>query len=254
MPRLRSKTTGTSGKKKSAVPARGPCTNRYNFPTVATATLTARSGKTTTYNVVADELLCFLHVVQTRLEILEARSAGRPPPYTKEDDLMNRLRMTNIDRADDRFTQHLIMHVMEEGPKTLEEISFRIMLATLFGREETYSHLESHFGGPPSWKGFNIEAYVRALEDRRKRGNVYGGAYQMFAPQKEAIGSGSSEERTLRLLSLMMQSRVWERLGDAQSLQHRHAIIASYPTLGGFLGCQYEHFTLFFSVSRFRLS
>jgi hypothetical protein len=170
-----------------------------------------------------------------RQGVYEARVAGRVGPWTA-DPILRRHRFTNCFRAADRVSQFVIRDVAYAGDQTLEEIVFRVLLFKLFNKISTWQLLR-HEIGELSWSGFDEGAYDRVLSSAFARGErLYSAAYVIPPPR---LGGSRKHTNHLRLLQVMMESGLPERLARCTSLQAAFEALRAYPALGDFLAYQF---------------
>jgi hypothetical protein len=168
-----------------------------------------------------------------RQQLFFARLSG-PPPWT-DDPVMASFRFTNAYRASDRVSQYLIRNVIYDAERSNEETFFRIVLFKLFNKIETWEKLSDSLG-ELRWKTFNPDRYARVLETLLERGErIYSAAYIMPPPH---LGGVRKHENHLRLLNLMMNDRLPDRISSARSLDKVFETLKAYPSLGNFLAFQ----------------
>jgi len=169
-----------------------------------------------------------------RQELYETRQQRPTPPWTT-DPVLHRHRFTNCYRATDRVSQFLIRHISYNGDQEAAEVVFRTLLFKLFNRIDTWRLLTDTLG-EPTWTGFNLRRYDTVLGESFARGDrLYSAAYLMPPPR---LGATRKHTNHLRLLDLMMGSRVTERVTDARSLRGVFDVLRSYPGIGDFLAYQ----------------
>lgn len=170
-----------------------------------------------------------------RQRIYEARQTGRPGPWTN-DPILRLHRFTNCFRAADRVSQFLIGEVAYCGPQEPQEIVFRTLLFKLFNKVSTWRLLQRHLG-ELTWRGADLVAYDAVLTRAFAEGQrLYSAAYVVPPPQ---LGGERKHSNHLRLLRLMMEDRVHERLAAASSMAHAFEVLKSYPAIGDFLAYQF---------------
>jgi alpha-glutamyl/putrescinyl thymine pyrophosphorylase clade 1 len=170
-----------------------------------------------------------------RQHIYEARQAGRPGPWTA-DPILRQHRFTNCYRAADRVSQFLIREVAYRGPQGPEDIVFRILLFKLFNKVSTWRLLERHFG-EISWRSADLVAFDGVLTKAfAKRERLYSAAYVVPPPQ---LGGERKHSNHLRLLRLMLEDRVHEKLTSSRTMADAFEVLRSYPAIGDFLAYQF---------------
>lgn len=170
-----------------------------------------------------------------RQHIYEARQAGRPGPWTA-DPILRQHRFTNCYRAADRVSQFLISEVAYRGPQDAENMVFRILLFKLFNKVSTWCLLERRFG-EISWRTADLVAFDRILTEAFAGGErLYSAAYVVPPPR---LGGERKHSNHLRLLRLMMEDRVHEKLASARTMADAFEVLRSYPAIGDFLAYQF---------------
>jgi serine/threonine protein kinase len=102
-----------------------------------------------------------------RHSIYLKRLRGQPPPWTTDTDLQV-WRFTNVFRAADRVSQHLIRNVIYQsgGSDDDEEVVFRVLLFKLFNSIPAWEEaLLPGLGKVPSWRKFDLARDARILGD-----------------------------------------------------------------------------------------
>lgn len=170
-----------------------------------------------------------------RQQIYEARQAGQPGPWTN-DPILRLHRFTNCYRAADRVSQFLIREVSYRGKQEPEEIVYRTLLFKLFNRVSTWRLLEQHVG-EITWNGADLTAYDAILTRAFAAGQrLYSAAYVIPPPN---LGGDRKHSNHLRLLKLMMDDHVYDRLVEAPSMERAYEVLRSYPAIGDFLAYQF---------------
>lgn len=170
-----------------------------------------------------------------RQAVYNARVAGQRGPWTSDPILANH-RFTNCFRAADRVSQYLIRDVAYTGDQSPTEIVFRVLLFKLFNKISTWQLLSREIG-ELTWSEFDEHAFDRVLSATFARGErLYSAAYVIPPPR---LGADRKHTNHLRLLRLMMKSRITERLQTASTMRAAYELLLSYPTLGAFLAYQF---------------
>lgn len=170
-----------------------------------------------------------------RQAIYDARIAGRRGPWTSDPILMNH-RFTNCFRAADRVSQFLIRNVAYTGDQSPDEVVFRVLLFKLFNKISTW-HLLEHKLGELTWADFDENAYDAVLSAAFSRGErLYSAAYVMPPPR---LGAERKHTNHLRLLRLMMNDDVTDRLRTSATMRRAFETLLGYPALGNFLAYQF---------------
>jgi hypothetical protein len=170
-----------------------------------------------------------------RQSVYEARLAGAPPPWT-DDRVIREHRFTNVFRAADRVSQFLIDKVIYNGDEhDPEDLLFRTLLFKFFNRLATWQGLERAVGRV-TWRTYDQALYAAALEELAARGPVYSPAYMIPPPR---LGAARKYLNHLRLLELMMEDDLVDRVRGAGGLQELYGTLAGYPSIGRFLAYQF---------------
>lgn len=170
-----------------------------------------------------------------RQDIYQARQVGQQGPWTT-DPILRLHRFTNCFRAADRVSQFLIREVAYRGHQDPEEIVFRILLFKLFNKVSTWQLLERSFR-EISWRDADFVAYEEVLSRAFAEGKtLYSAAYVIPPPQ---LGGERKHSNHLRLLRLMMNDRVHERLAESLTMQDAFGVLRGYPAIGDFLAYQF---------------
>ena len=171
-----------------------------------------------------------------RQAIFFKKICNSQPPWTA-DPILSRHKFTNVYRASDRVSQHLIRRVIYEGDQSPEEVFFRTVLFRFFNKIETWEWLLERLG-QISAREFSVARYDEALKDALVSGRrVYSAAYIMPSG-KSSFGHGRKHRNHLELLALMLRDEVPKLIGSAPSMKHVFEILCSYPMIGRFLGYQ----------------
>jgi alpha-glutamyl/putrescinyl thymine pyrophosphorylase clade 1 len=177
----------------------------------------------------------YWHFAASRQSIYEARLAGASPPWTN-DPVLGEYRFTNVFRAADRVSQFLIDEVTYDGElRGREDLVFRTLLFKLFNRISTWRDLERAVG-PLSWSSYDPDRYAAALNEMSAEGPIYSPAYVIPPPR---LGSARKHLNHLRLLELMMEDGLPERIGSADHLGEVYETLTGYPSIGRFLAFQF---------------
>ena len=172
-----------------------------------------------------------------RLEMYRRRLRGEAGPWTNDPILLAH-RFTNVYRACDRVSQHLIREVQYGADRSQapDEVFFRTMLFKLFNRIGTWDALEARLG-KLSWQSVDFDEVVAVLDDLlAKGGRIYSAAYIMPSP---ALGHVRKHANHIALLARMMDDRLAGRLQRMASLEDVYLALLGYPGLGPFLAFQY---------------
>lgn len=170
-----------------------------------------------------------------RQAVYEARLAGAPAPWT-DDPVLREHRFTNVFRAADRVSQFLIAKVIYGGGgHDAEDVVFRTLLFKFFNRIATWQGLERAVGRV-SWRTYDPVRYAAALDELAARGPVYSPAYVVPPPR---LGAARKHRNHLRLLELVMDDGLADRVSGAGGLRELYETLAGYPSIGRFLAFQF---------------
>lgn len=171
-----------------------------------------------------------------RQNIFFRRVAGQPQPWTG-DEILQTYKFTNAYRASDRVSQYLIRHVIA-GRRSPSDIFLRCILFKIFNKIETWELLQSEFGDINndsfSEKHFD-KVLTKALLNKQR---IYSAAYIMPSGGSWAKCTYKHQVH-LKLISKMLNDRLWESLASAPSMSKAFDLLRAYPTIGDFLAYQY---------------
>ncbi len=157
-------------------------------------------------------------------------------PWT-DDQVIRNNRFTNVFRASDRVSQHLIS-LQYKGEYNPENVFFKTLLFKIFNKIETYSYLERHLG-EISFDTFSYEEADRLLQERMIADQtIYSAAYIMPSAGSY-FGYKLKHSNHLALLSKMMKDKVFATISASKTLEEVYHVLLSYPSLGSFLAFQY---------------
>jgi alpha-glutamyl/putrescinyl thymine pyrophosphorylase clade 1 len=115
-------------------------------------------------------------------------------------------------------------------------VVFRTLLFKMFNRISTWKLLCAEFG-EISWKSFDRPAYDFVLSRAFKAGTkLYSAAYVVPPPR---LGEDRKHSNHLRLLQMMMDAGIGERIAEGGSLRAAFETLRSYPAMGDFLAYQF---------------
>lgn len=176
----------------------------------------------------------YWHFAAERQQTFYRRLHGFPRPWT-DDPIIREHRFTNAFRAADRVSQYLIENVLYQGSQAAEEVVFRTLLFKFFNKIETWELLGSDVG-TPSWETYDFATYAAVLTAARSEGvTLYSAAYVIPPPR---LGERSKAENHLRLLELMMAGGIVDSVLAARRLEDVYRALATFPTVGRFIGFQ----------------
>ena len=160
-----------------------------------------------------------------------------PLPWTK-DPILEKYKFTNAYRASDRISQYLIKEVIYKGNRSPQEIFFRVMLFKTFNKIETWELLIKNLESV-SYSEYTFKAYDKILGESIRNGKrIYSGAYIMTSG-KSSFGYSRKYQNHLKLIELMMQEDIPNRIVELKSMKGLFELLRSYPTIGDFLAYQY---------------
>jgi len=170
-----------------------------------------------------------------RQRVFFRRVLGQGPPWTA-DPILRSYRFTNVYRASDRVSQHLIANVIPGSSGSAADLFFRTILFKTFNRVGTWELLTARLG-EPHVEDFDVERYDRALTAALASGErLYSAAYVMPTP---GFGLRGKHANHLRLLRSMLADELPERLAEARSMKDAYHQLVRYPSIGPFLAFQY---------------
>lgn len=173
-----------------------------------------------------------------RQRIFYKRLSGQHSHLT-EDPILKTYKFTNAYRASDRVSQFLIRNVIYSGDQSPQEVFFRIILFRFFNRISTWESLNAALNNEISYESYDFRLYDEVLTSiANGKNKLYSAAYIMPSGVRE-FGFLRKHQNNLKLLELMMQNSVPERITGLKNLQAVFNIFKSYPTLGDFLAYQY---------------
>ncbi len=177
----------------------------------------------------------YWHFASKRQQVFNNRNENPTGPWTN-DPIISKHRFTNIFRASDRVSQFLINLQYKE--QDVKEIFFKTMLFKIFNKIDTYTFLEEELG-QIKYIDFDFKQYDQLLRWRMEEGKtIYSAAYIM--PSAGSVfGYKQKHSNHLALLHQMMQTKFYDRLQDANSLEEVYQMFLSCPSFGTFLAFQY---------------
>lgn len=231
-----------SGRKRgrpAKIPAATPQTLEFDYPTasapvapVIVSSHLAPAKTTAVYD-------SYWRFAAERQRVFYRRALGSPWPWT-DNPVMAVYKFTNAYRASDRVSQYLIRNVIyrDDLPNSVDEVVFRILLFKLFNKIETWERLERALG-PVSFADYRFDQYDKVLTKAMAEGHrVYSAAYIM-PPGSSAFGRKAKHQNHLKLLEMMMEQALPQRLASARSMQKGFELLREYPTIGDFLAYQF---------------
>ncbi|KAI6035301.1 hypothetical protein F5J12DRAFT_20876 [Pisolithus orientalis] len=175
----------------------------------------------------------FWKLAAERHAIEERRRSGQPPPWTKDPVLQNH-KFCNTFRILDRGSQYLVTEVIEKGPQDLEEVTFRVLLFSLYTNISTYETLRKKIR-PFTWSEYRRENYEKVLRGLYARGvAIYTGAYQKPAPD---LGFAEAFMNHLALMEVLMQEMP-DVLSKAEYMADVFEWLQTFKSMGDFTAYQ----------------
>jgi hypothetical protein len=159
------------------------------------------------------------------------------PPWSR-DPILQLHKFTNAYRVTDRVSQFLVKEIIYKGDQKPEELLFRILLFKLFNKIETWEHLTKDLD-EIRFNTYDYTIYDNVLSLLKQKGNaIYSGAYIM-ASAKSSFGFGYKHQNHLKLLELIMQKPIIDRIIQSESLEQLYNVLKELPSIGPFLAYQY---------------
>ena len=158
-------------------------------------------------------------------------------PWTY-DPILQKHKFTNAYRASDRVSQYLIKNVIYKGSQEPDEVFFRIILFKLFNKIETWELLKEKLTDI-SFENFNYRDYDAVLSGAMNEGRtIYSAAYIM-ASGARVFGEGRKHQSHLKLIQMMMDDRLPEKLCQSTSMEQAYKHLLDCPMIGSFLAYQF---------------
>lgn len=185
-----------------------------------------------------DILRLYWYWVSARQDVFYARLMGRPAPFT-DDPILREFKFTNVYRASDRVSQHLIRHVIYHQDNidySPEDMVFRILLFKRFNLISTWQWVEKHFF-PVTLEDFDLDRYVQVFDQlRQQERSIYNTCYNAGRVQ-----GPYSDKHGNHLLALKQaeQSGLFQRILEASSLRRVAKLIQDIPGVGSWLAYQF---------------
>jgi alpha-glutamyl/putrescinyl thymine pyrophosphorylase clade 1 len=173
---------------------------------------------------------------EARHDLYLARLAGGELPWSP-DPILREYRFTNVFRAADRVSQFLIREVIhgDGGPRSSEDMVFRVLLFKFFNKISTWRQLEGQLG-EVAWSTYAFEPFAKALDAAARVGPVYSPAYVIPPPR---LGESTKRRNHLRLLELIMRDGLARLVDSGPSLKTLYETLSRYPSVGRFLAFQF---------------
>ncbi|KAI6047260.1 hypothetical protein EDC04DRAFT_603591 [Pisolithus marmoratus] len=175
----------------------------------------------------------FWKLAAERHAIDERRRSGQPPPWTK-DPILQCHKFCNTFRILDRGSQYLVTEVIEKGSQDLEEVTFRVLLFSLYTNINTYETLRKNIR-PFTWSAYKRENYEKVLRRLYAKGiAIYTGAYQKPAPD---LGFAENFMNHLALMEVLMEEMP-DVLTTAEYMADVFEWLRSFRSIGDFTAYQ----------------
>jgi hypothetical protein len=177
----------------------------------------------------------FWYFAAERQRMYLRRVLKAPAPWT-DDEVLRSYRFTNVYRASDRVSQHLLGQVIYDGAERapVDDV-LRILLFKVFNRVTTWELLTEALGDITA-ESFSEQDAVEVLDDAMRRGRrVYSAAY--IVPPVPG-SEGRKHAGHLRLLAERLANGDLQRLLQAQSMGELVAALRTWPGVGPFLSYQ----------------
>lgn len=169
-----------------------------------------------------------------RQRIYLRRLLDAPPPWS-DDPILTAYRFTNVFRAADRVSQHLIRLVYADGEVSRDTLFMRTILFKVFNRIDTWQALTDRLGLPIA-NAFDYAACDDLLTRRRTTAPIYSAAYIMPSGRQSGI---PKHRMHLGLIRDMVADGLPAKLEQTRSLRDAYLLLLAWPTLGPFLAFQY---------------
>ncbi|KAG6327393.1 hypothetical protein ID866_11696, partial [Astraeus odoratus] len=175
----------------------------------------------------------FWRLAAERHAIDERRRSGSPLPWTT-DPILRSHKFCNTFRVLDRGCQYLIAEVIEIGPQSLEEVTFRVLLFSLYTSTNTYETLRRKIQ-PFTWADYKRDNYEKVLRQLYDKGiPIYTGAYQKPAPD---LGFAENFMNHLVFMEVLMQE-LPDRLKKAEYMADIFEWLRTFRSMGDFTSYQ----------------
>lgn len=180
-------------------------------------------------------IYAFFRYCAERHKIYHRKEAGVPAAELSEDQLFVKGRYGNVFRQLDRGSAFVRDNIINKGDQSNDEICFRVFLYNVFSNTETYARWEKELGEVPSLKNFDVAAYTKILDPVvAAGGRIYSSGFQLVPPTN-VFPKMSGHAASLRLLKLMVDVGLAERIQKCKYIVDASALVQTLPTLGGFL-------------------
>lgn len=171
-----------------------------------------------------------------RNDIFLSRLHNPNGPWTT-DAVLRAHRFTNVFRALDRVSQHLIK-IQYETENNAADTFLKTIIFKLFNKSQTYQYLEKEVGCIAA-STFKQDDYDALLTQRMaQQHRIYSAAYIM--PSAGSVfGHKFKHSNHLALIHRMLQDNLPEAVQACSSMESVYKLLLAYPSLGKFLAFQY---------------
>lgn len=170
-----------------------------------------------------------------RQRVYRHRLDGLTGSALTTDPVLTTHRFTNAYRASDRVSQYLISNVIYDQPRDWTDTFVRVLVFKVFNRIDTWEHLQASVDdvGVATLLNGELDEALAELPPKRP---IYNAAYIMPPPRS---GIGAKFRRHLTLLRHMVRDKAHHRVAGAASMEAAFDVLASYESIGPFLGYQF---------------
>jgi hypothetical protein len=182
----------------------------------------------------------YFYFMQKRMDIFWQRYNGNPYPWT-DDTILSNYKFTNVYRSCDRVSQYLIKNVIYSNTEhcSEEDMLLRILVFKVFNKIETWEYLMKNIGDL-TVENFNATIISRLLSERIAKKPIFNSAYLMTGCHQAFMQYSSKHERWLMMIEKeFIQSRLFNEIIHAKSLEEIFNLLSSRPFIGDFLAYQY---------------
>lgn len=181
-------------------------------------------------------IYAFYRFCGERHRIYHKKEAGLPAAELTKDHFFLTGRYGNVFRQLDRGSVYVRDQVVGKGSQDPIEILFRVFLYCIFSNNETYERWKAALQEYPSTSNFDLDRYTEILDPHvGMGGRIYVSGFQLVPPTNVFGHDMSGHAASLRLLKLMMDVGLPQRLMACKYLVDASALVQSIPTMGGFL-------------------
>lgn len=150
------------------------------------------------------------------------------------DPILAGYKFCNTFRVLDRVSQYIVTEVVEKGPQRREEVTFRVLLFSMYTSIRTYETLRKKIK-PFTWEAYKRADYESVLRDLYDNGvSIYTGAYQKPAPE---LGFTENFMNHLAFLEVLMRE-LPAQLRDAEYMADVFDYLRTFKSMGAFTAYQ----------------